>query len=71
MAMGNGRDHALAARGPAITPRHVRARPGLVEKDQALGTQPGLLLAPGGARRRDVGALAFGGVGRLFFRVRP
>ena len=41
---------------PAITPGHVRPRPGLVEKDQPFGNQPRLLVAPSGSRRRDVRA---------------
>ena len=68
---GNGRHHPFAARCPAITPGHVRPRPGLVEKDQPFGNQPRLLVAPSGSRRRDVRALLLGGVGCLFFATQP
>ena len=71
VAMGNGRHHPFAARCPAITPGHVRPRPGLVEKDQPFGNQPRLLVAPSGSRRRDVRALLLGGVGCLFLRLSP
>ena len=71
VAMGNGRHHPFAARCPAITPGHVRPRPGLVEKDQPFGNQPRLLVAPSGSRRRDVRALLLGGVGCLFLRPSP
>ena len=67
----NGRHHPFAARCPAITPGHVRPRPGLVEKDQPFGNQPRLLVAPSGSRRRDVRALLLGGVGCLFLRLSP
>ena len=66
-----GGEAALAARCPAITPGHVRPRPGLVEKDQPFGNQPRLLVAPSGSRRRDVRALLLGGVGCLFLRLSP
>ena len=72
VAMGNGRHHPFAARCPAITPGHVRPRPGLVEKDQPFGNQPRLLVAPSGlAQRRDVRALLLGGVGCAFFATQP
>ncbi len=71
MVMGNGRHQPLAARRSTITSGHVRPRPGLVEKDQTFGDQPRLFIAPGGSRRRDVRALPFGGVGRLFLRLNP
>jgi len=71
VAMGNRRHHPLAAWGSTITPGHVGPRPGFVEKDQAFANQPRLLVAPGGARRRDVRTLLLGGVGCLFLRFSP
>ena len=56
-----------AGRGaPAAEPSHVGLGPGLIDEDQALGAQDGLLLTPSRTCRGDVGALLLSSVERLF-----
>jgi hypothetical protein len=46
----HGVEHALAARRPAVAPRHVRGGPGLVEEHEARGVERRLRRGPGPPR---------------------
>jgi len=61
-----GRDDLdpFAARATTIGRRHVRARPSLVDEDQALRLQLRLPDEPGGAGFGDVGSVRLGGARR-------
>jgi hypothetical protein len=65
--MGHGADHARAAPRPAVTPRHGRGRPGLVDEHQPLWAQPRLSRAPGDPGGGDVGPALLGGMLDFFF----
>jgi hypothetical protein len=56
---------ALAARRRAPERRHIRLRPGFVDKDKARWIDAMAMLQPTGSSRGDIGALAFAGDQRL------
>jgi hypothetical protein len=67
----NRRDQLLSALGQPAAPRHIRARPGLVDEDQPLGAQLRFARAPGMARCRYVRPFSLGDMKRRFLRVWP
>ena len=71
VAVRNGADQALAARGAAIDARHVGLHPSLVDEDQPRSFELRLALAPSLPRRGNIGPLLLGGTERLFLSVRP
>ena len=64
-------DEPLAARRPAVKPRHVGLGPGLVEKEQALRINALLIGAPSPPMTAYVRAIALVRDERLFLSVRP
>jgi hypothetical protein len=54
-------DQALTARRPTMRAGHIGLRPGLVDKDQALGINASLVASPAGALASDVWPLLLGG----------
>ena len=59
----------FAAPAPAMAPRHVGGRPGLVDEHQLLGIKVELAVEPVLALLQDVGTVLLGGVRGLFLRV--
>jgi len=54
-----------------MAPRHVGGRPGLIDKDQALGVEIRLGVKPDAPLAQNVRAVLLEGVAGLFFRVMP
>jgi hypothetical protein len=71
VAMGDGSQKTFPLFCSATEPRHVGRRPGLIDEDQPLNIQAVLTFTPDSAAGRDVLALLFGGMARLFFSVKP
>jgi hypothetical protein len=71
VAMGHGRDQALAARAAAVAARHVGGRPGLIEEHEPCRVHEGLPGSPQPTLAGDVGAVLLGRPQGLFLRLRP
>ena len=69
MAVRDADPQPFAATTAAVGPSHVGRSPGLVDEDQAFGIEVELAFEPGLAPLQDVGAVLFGGMRGLFFRV--
>jgi hypothetical protein len=66
MAVWNGRPASLTTRRSPSQPGHLRGSCGLVDEDQFLRIEIELAVEPGYATAKDVRALLFGGMRRLF-----
>ncbi len=66
MAVGDAGAQTLPAWCPSAQTRHLGAGASLVDEDQALRVEIGLVLEPRLAPLRDVGAVLFGCVRGLF-----
>src|SRR4051794_8259903 len=71
MTIGDHRDNALAAPGPAVATGHVGRGGSFVDEHQLGRVQTALHRSPGGARRGYVGAVLLGRPDLLFFSVTP
>jgi len=69
VSMRHAHPKSLAASAAPVAARHVGRGPGLVDEDQPVGIEVELILEPLFASDQDVGAVLFGGVRGLFFRV--
>jgi hypothetical protein len=59
-------DQPLASGAPSVGARHIGLGPGLVDKDEACGVKPTLILLPSGAPASDVGSVLLAGVQTFF-----
>src|SRR6478752_5172165 len=71
MTIGDRRDNALAAPGPAVATGHVGRGGRFVDEHQLGRVETALHRSPGGARRGYVGAILLGRPDLLFFSVTP
>lgn len=71
MTMGDGGAAALAARCPAVQPRHLGGGAGLIDEDKPLRVKVKLTIEPGLPRRLHIAALLFVCMRCLFLNVMP
>ena len=67
MPVGDGGDQALAGLAPAVAPRHVGGRAGLVEEDEPRRVHEALPDPPAAALLGNVGPILLGGSQGLFY----
>ncbi len=66
MAMRYLRNESLTTRGATVVTDHLRRDPGLVDEDEALRIESGLLSFQIGACSGDIRTILLGGVQRFF-----
>lgn len=69
MSVRNFRDQPRAYRRSPPGPRHVRFRPGFVDKNEMLGIKPRLLHLPLRSLLRNIGPVLLGRFQHFFFKV--